>query len=332
MYKSMNRSPNGPNELYPFRFRQFHIDVARNSTDDFNPFHDPSKWSSIAGNAFTAPLVSVFQLECLIEFWLRQERGKFEKTIASRYGLKFCNYDFVFPDSLCVNEDFNIRIDPISIRSNRGVKLVNRVWIGNKKKTFLTGRVCLSKQPLHLTRRPLPEVKDLEHQSDITYTPDGKYFFKRKYLTTANAKNFLTSSLASQAFYFDETSGRVNFPDMMPVSYIASALNEKDFADNVNFLSQPMLYARHRISVDRDLASALKSNDQLLILIEGPEVLPASTGLGQSHKTAHQYACFGFTQDNQALFRAETTLVSAPGSTADENPMVSPELADTSHD
>ena len=30
-------------------YRQIHIDVARNATDDFNPFHDGDKWMRIRG-------------------------------------------------------------------------------------------------------------------------------------------------------------------------------------------------------------------------------------------------------------------------------------------
>ena len=43
-------------------FNNIHIDVARNSTDDFNLFHDKLKWSEIEGNPFGGPIVLGFQL------------------------------------------------------------------------------------------------------------------------------------------------------------------------------------------------------------------------------------------------------------------------------
>ena len=34
-----------------FCFRQIHVDAARNSTDDFNPFHEPRRCRDIRGKA-----------------------------------------------------------------------------------------------------------------------------------------------------------------------------------------------------------------------------------------------------------------------------------------
>jgi len=48
-------------------FRQIHIDAARNSTDDFNPFHEPRKCARILGNPYAGPIVLGFQLEQLVE-------------------------------------------------------------------------------------------------------------------------------------------------------------------------------------------------------------------------------------------------------------------------
>ena len=71
--------------------------------------------------------------------------------------------------------------------------------------------------------------------------------------STGNAKNFVIACLADQAYYFDEVEDRVSFPDMVPVSFISSALFEKDMADNVDFRQTPMAHARHNISIDRRL-------------------------------------------------------------------------------
>ena len=59
------------------RYLPVHIDVTRNATDDFNPFHDSNRWHRVAHNPFGAPIVLGFALECLIENQMRiyrQER------------------------------------------------------------------------------------------------------------------------------------------------------------------------------------------------------------------------------------------------------------------
>ncbi len=55
------------------RFQQLHIDVARNSTDDFNPFHDPRRYGRIVGSPYPRPIALGFQLECLCAYLLRAE-------------------------------------------------------------------------------------------------------------------------------------------------------------------------------------------------------------------------------------------------------------------
>jgi hypothetical protein len=51
----------------PDIFSQLYIDVARNSTDDFNLFDDSRKWRNINGNPFNGPITLGFQLASLIE-------------------------------------------------------------------------------------------------------------------------------------------------------------------------------------------------------------------------------------------------------------------------
>jgi hypothetical protein len=51
---------------HDYCYQQIHIDVARNATDDFNPFHDQNKWNrihgKIHGNPFGMPIVLGFQI------------------------------------------------------------------------------------------------------------------------------------------------------------------------------------------------------------------------------------------------------------------------------
>ena len=46
---------------------QIHIEAARNSTDDFNLFHDKNRWNWVENNPFDGPIALGFQLGCFIE-------------------------------------------------------------------------------------------------------------------------------------------------------------------------------------------------------------------------------------------------------------------------
>ena len=59
-----------------YAFEQIHIDIARNSTDDFNPFHDPLRWNNISGNPFGGPIALGFQLEFLCSDRIMRRRAK----------------------------------------------------------------------------------------------------------------------------------------------------------------------------------------------------------------------------------------------------------------
>ena len=62
------------------RFQQIHIEVARNATDDFNPFHDKNRWQNVTDNPFGGPIVLGFQLECLIAHHMQQFREQQGET------------------------------------------------------------------------------------------------------------------------------------------------------------------------------------------------------------------------------------------------------------
>ncbi|MGB5637745.1 MAG: hypothetical protein WBM63_01375, partial [Sedimenticolaceae bacterium] len=55
-------------------FEQLHIDVARNTTDDFNPFHDPKRWQQICNNPFGSTIVLGFQTEFLVSDLVTRQR------------------------------------------------------------------------------------------------------------------------------------------------------------------------------------------------------------------------------------------------------------------
>ncbi len=136
-------------------------------------------------------------------------------------------------------------------------------------------------------------------------SPDSEYFLKRKYLSTGSAKNFLIGSLVDHAYYFDEVEDRVRFPDLLPVSFISSALFEKNAADNVDFRDHPSVYARQLVSVDQRLASRLRSNDRLHLLLRGPIEQAREFGSNRLQRPTQRFDCFGLVGDNQLLFSAQ---------------------------
>ncbi len=292
-----------------YRFRQVHIDVARNSTDDFNPLHDPNKWHTVARNPFGGTLVSVPQLECLIEYLVGRNRVGTEARIAQRFGLDFCNYHFSFAGALACGEEFSVRLRHAILKRRGAISLCSHVRVSGRRKLILVGSVRRTAKPLYLPAAQFSGLTDPEQHADITYVPGTPYFLKRKFLSTGNAKNFVAGSLADQAYYFDEVSGRVNFPDMMPVSYIASALYEKGAADNIDYRVSPMLCARHLISVDQRLARGLASNDRIHILVEGPAIVRGAPALAGLHAPTLRYSCYGLIRDSRLLFRSLVFLV-----------------------
>jgi hypothetical protein len=290
-------------------FQQFHIDVARNSSDDFDPLHDPVKWQSVRGNPYGMAVASVFQLECLIEYLLVSRRHAWEWKLIETHGLRFCSYEFVFERALRPGEAFDLSIGPAVEDAEKGFAFSHRVVVLSKSERVLTGSLLHTAVALHPGRLDPPSLSGLERHPDITYVPGTPYFLKRKFLSTASAKNFVAASLADQAYYFDEVTGRVNFPDMVPVSFVASALFDKLAADNIDYRTHPILHRSHRISVDQQLARRLGSNDKLDILLEGPLETPAASGEAQPAALTHHYTCFGLVADRAVLFRAEVSLI-----------------------
>ena len=78
-------------------FSSLHIDIARNSTDDFNLFHDSKRWRRISGNPFNGQILLAFQIESLIEGKVAEFRRLHEEEkLIAEHGLHFSNYQFTF--------------------------------------------------------------------------------------------------------------------------------------------------------------------------------------------------------------------------------------------
>ncbi len=110
------------------QFQQIHIEVARNATDDFNPFHDKHRWQNIVGNPFGGPIALGFQLECLIEQQMRRYRLEHgEDDILRNRGLDWSQYEFRFANAVHAGQQIEVTIRDSRLREGDTPSLSNRV-------------------------------------------------------------------------------------------------------------------------------------------------------------------------------------------------------------
>ena len=292
-----------------FSFTQLHIDVARNSTDDFNLFHDPGKWQRIRSNPFGGPIALGFQLECLVEERLRLHRETHDEIeMLRQHGLRFSNYQFSFASVVKPNEAIQVEIKKSQFKTGETPQLSNRVVVRNQQGIVLIGHKKESQAPLFLADTDLSTLPELTHLPDRSYVPSTELFCKRKFMNTGNAKNFLCGSLADQAAWFDVLAERVRFPEMFPAALISCALLERAFKLEHDFEKEPMVYTSHNISLDRELAQNLKSNDILHLLVSPEGEITADKGLGGAGVSQYLHRCYGILQGGAVLFRAEISM------------------------
>ena len=283
----------------PLTFQQIHIEVARNATDDFNPFHDKNKWQRIHHNPFGGPIVLGFQLESLIEHRIGLHRSsQDEHALLEAHKLRFSNYQFTFASAVTCGQDISVDIKGSQLKEGENTTLSNRVCIKAGGKLALLGFKRESQAPLFLPDASLDRLGDLNQAPDRALLPGLPLFLKRKFMTNSNAKNFLTGSLAEQADYFDELEDRVQYPEIFPCGLISCALLEKALSEGHDFERNPMVYTSHKISIDRHHLGQLRSNDKLHILVQRME----------PHRTEHHYECYGVVGNESLLFRAQIAL------------------------
>ncbi|MDT4289510.1 hypothetical protein RO575_08060 [Methylomonas sp. MO1] len=290
-------------------FSQLHIDIARNSTDDFNLFHDSRKWQNINGNPFNGPITLGFQLESLIEGKIADYRLQHdEEKLLAEQGLNFSNYQFAFANAIKPNQVIEVDIKESIFKNEPSPSLSNRIIVKADGKLALTGYKKETADPLFLDQPDLSRVGELKIQPDRCFLNNG-FFLKRKFMMTSNAKNFLCASLRDQTRYFDELQDKVIFPEMFPCALLSSALLEKALKWLHDFERNPMVYTSHKISIDRRCLAQLKSNDAVHILIK-PTADSAAHDFGDLNATPLDYECYGlFNNNNALLFRALISLV-----------------------
>jgi hypothetical protein len=290
-------------------FSQLHIDIARNSTDDFNLFHDSRKWQNINGNPFNGPITLGFQLESLIEGKIADYRRQHdEEKLLAEHGLNFSNYQFTFANAIKPDQAIEVDIKESVFKHEPSPSLSNRIIVKADGKLALSGSKKETAEPLFLGQPDLFRVGELKIQPDRCFLNNG-FFLKRKFMMTSNAKNFLCASLRDQTQYFDELQDKVIFPEMFPCALLSSALLEKALKWLHDFERNPMVYTSHKICIDRHCLAQLKSNDAVHILIK-PTADSAAHDFGDLNATPLDYECYGLVNNNNALvFRALISLV-----------------------
>jgi hypothetical protein len=294
-------------ELLSYRLDQLHIDVARNATDDFNPFHDPHRWHRIRNSPFRAPIALGFQLAALLDFLMERQRNA-DLSAAGRGNLaaNFSNYELRFANALLAGEVFRAEVRSTLIPSERECDTSNRAVLRKEDGTpILIGGRSDTDAPRFLSDWNLSCLPPLDAVPDRTFVADTGMFLKRKFLNNSNAKNFLLGSLIDQFHYFDELSERVRFPAIFTASLISCALLEKAWLEHYDFERNPRVYVSHRISVDRGLQDRLRSNDRLHILVKGPREVAETRSLSSGRIGQETYWCFGLVEDNKPLFRGQ---------------------------
>lgn len=294
---------------HDYCYQQVHIDVARNSTDDFNPFHDQNKWHKINGNTFGGPIALGFQIEALVEHLVtlhRQNTG--ENSLIDHHQLYFSNFQFSFADVVRPGEPFNIKIKDSINRISETGQLSNRVAVKKKGGLVLWGFQRDSKIPLCIPDADFSQLGELDSAEDRSWIAKQRYFLKRKFISTGHGKNFLTGSLLDQHYYFDEMEEHMQFPAMFPVALLSCALLEKAKQENYAFESNPAVYTSHLFSVDRRLLQTLKSNDIVNLLVSKADTVQSGKGLGGKGFPQQLHRCFGLLTGNQILFRAEVII------------------------
>jgi len=289
--------------------QQIHIDVARNATDDFNPFHDPNRWQNIHCNPFEGPIALGFQLAALaLDRISLYRQANAEKKLAQEHQLHFTNYQFSFASAVTAGAELDVRVRPTSNRIEKRGELSNRVIVKQNGRLALMGMRKDSRQPAIDLQIDLGHLLSQGHLPDRSFVADSNYFLKRKYLMTSNGKNFCAGCFIAQHHYFDELAEKVYFPPSFILSLISCALLERAWQEGHDFEARPYIYTSHSFSFDKRLQRELKSNDTIHLLVGGAKSRQGEGGLGGSGVPQVQHDCIGLLDGGRVLFRGEVGL------------------------
>lgn len=282
------------------QFSLLHIDVARNSTDDFNPFHDKLKWTAIKNNPYGGPIVLGFQLIALAAHEVSVYRRVNDNLDEGLY--RFSEYQLNFASAVKPADQIVVDVKKSKVSGESVDKVLsNRLVVKCNGKLAMAGFKRESKKTLLQIEEAIPKNLSLTSVQDRSFIGSSGLFFKRKFLNTSNGKNFLVGSLIEQSEYFDEIDERVNFPEVFVVSWVSCALLERAVALGHDFLSNPMVYVSLRFSVDRVLVKLLKSNDMLGLFVE-------SVAKESSADDIETFSCYGLLAGGEVVFQCTAKL------------------------
>ena len=227
---------------------QLHIDVVRNATDDFNPFHDPHRWHNIRANPFAGPIALGFQLAGLALDRISQyRRSAGEGELAAANGLHFSNYQFTFASAVTANSELEVQVRKTANRIGARGELSNRVTLKHDGKLALMGMRRDTREPATPLTPPPGLPSRLDGVADHTMIPASEHFLTRKYLMTSNGKNFCADCFIPQHHYFDELAERIYSPLIHPVTGLlrtarARLVGRARLRGPALYLHQPQLF------------------------------------------------------------------------------------------
>jgi hypothetical protein len=291
-------------EMSALTLDQIHIDVVRNATDDFNPFHDPHRWQNIRDNPFQGPIALGFQLVGLtLDRIVQHRHSNGEAGLVDAHGLDFSSYQFTFAGAVTAGSALEVQVRKTSHRIVSKGELSNRVTLKQDGRLALVGMRKDTRKP-EMALDPIPGLPPrVDRLPDRSLLADSSYFLKRKYLTTSNGKNFCAGCLIPQHHYFDELADRVYFPPSFILSLVSCALLERAWSHGHDFEDRPYIYTSHSFCFDKRLQRKLKSNDQINLLVSEAQTLHDEGGLGTTGIPQIQHTCVGVLRDNRVLFR-----------------------------
>ena len=289
---------------------QLHIDIARNSTDDFNLFHDKSRWHWLRGNPFEGPIALGFQLGCFIEYQCKLLAMNGDSDVDSEQ-FRFSGYEFSFANCVRPDDEVSLSLKSGKWSSGDGPSVYSRRLIlkANKKPAIIGYKREGNEMTLPLPSK-LPPMHMLNGLNDRDLVPGTQYFLKRKYMIVGNAKNFLASAGAEQSLYIDEFADKVDFPEMYPLGLISSALLERAVFEDIDLISHPMIYASQKLCIDKQQLEELRSNDPINILV-GPDISDDANEFSpeSSSKKRVIQECVAYSKGDKPLFIAKVCLI-----------------------
>ena len=139
--------------------------------------------------------------------------------------------------------------------------------------------------------------RTMNDRMPIEETP---WFYKRKFSTNSDAKNFLISGGVEQSDYFDDLANINNYSETYCCGLLSCALLERAKTEGLNFLKNPMVYTQQKMSVHTGNLSLLRSAQPMHYIVDTPVENP---------ETQHvNYRCWALNQDYELLVQAELSL------------------------